>query len=55
MRNLTTEQKSWIKEKEARAKELSSQPGTMSLIESTSYLSETTKERCYYLVNNYME
>ena len=38
-----------------RAKELSSQPGTMSLIESTSYLSETTKERCYYLVNNYME
>lgn len=55
MRNLTTEQKSWIKQKEARAKELSSQPGTMSLIESTSYLSETTKERCYYLVNNYME
>lgn len=55
MRNLTTEQKSWIKQKEARAKELSSQPGTISLIESASYLAETTKERCYYLVNNYME
>ncbi|WP_455539675.1 lysozyme inhibitor LprI family protein [Terrisporobacter sp.] len=48
MHNLTVEQKFWIKQKEAKA-------NALSIDERINYLVEATKERCYYLVNNYVE
>lgn len=54
---LEQEELNWIKEKESKAKSDSLQykGGTLEGLEYTTSLSNSTKERCYYLVNNYMK
>lgn len=56
IKSLTSNQKSWIKTKEADADFAQEEGGTGSLgleMRADSLL-ESTKERCYYLVYNYM-
>ncbi|NBI08329.1 lysozyme inhibitor LprI family protein [Senegalia massiliensis] len=56
MENLKAEQLKWIKEKEEKAnKEMKKyEGGTFELVSNYVSLYESTKERCYELVNQYM-
>lgn len=56
MKKLQTEQIKWIKQKENTAKKDASsfEGGTFELVAYNSSLYESTKKRCYELVNNYM-
>lgn len=56
MSDLQTQQIKWIQEKEAAANKESEQykGGTFEFVAYNSSLYESTKERCYELVNNYM-
>jgi uncharacterized protein YecT (DUF1311 family) len=56
MKNLQAEQLKWIKEKEAAANEAASEfkGGTFEFVAYNSSLYESTKKRCYELVNKYM-
>lgn len=56
MKTLQTEQIKWIKQKEADANNEASQfkGGTFEFVAFNSSLYESTKKRCYELVNNYM-
>lgn len=56
MSNLKTEQMKWIEQKEAAAKEESSKysGGTFENVANYISLYESTKKRCYELVNEYM-
>lgn len=56
MSDLQTQQIKWIHEKEAAANKESEQykGGTFEFVAYNSSLYESTKERCYELVNNYM-
>lgn len=57
MKELTFLEKQWIKDKESDAEEAMNQyeGGTEGQIEYYSSLLNSTKERCYYLVENYMK
>lgn len=54
---LKTEQIAWINTRDSKAKEESMkfEGGTMEPLAHTSSLAQTTKERCYELINNYMK
>lgn len=54
---LKQEQRQWIKNRDDAAKEASREfeGGTMESLEYISTQAQLTKERCYELVNNYME
>jgi uncharacterized protein YecT (DUF1311 family) len=56
MSDLQTQQIKWIQEKEAAANKESEQykGGTFEFVAYNSSLYESTKKRCYELVNNYM-
>lgn len=57
MARLTEEEKEWIKKKESDAKKVAIEKEGGS-VESFSYITsiiDSIKERCYYLVNNYMK
>jgi uncharacterized protein YecT (DUF1311 family) len=56
MKTLQAEQIKWIKQKEADANKEASQfkGGTFEFVAFNSSLYESTKKRCYELVNNYM-
>lgn len=56
MKSLQAEQLKWIKEKETAAKNSASEynGGTFELVAYNSSLYESTKKRCYELVNKYM-
>ena len=56
MKNLQTEEIKWITQKEDAANNSASQfkGGTFESVAYNSSLSESTKNRCYELVNNYM-
>lgn len=56
MKNLQTEEIKWIEQKENTANKAASQykGGTFELVAYNISLSESTKNRCYELVNNYM-
>lgn len=56
MSDLQTQQIKWIQEKEAAANKESEQykGGTFEFVAYNSSLYESTKERCYELVNNYI-
>lgn len=56
MKNLQTEQIKWIEKKEAAANEEASQykGGTFEFVAYKLSLYESTKEKCYQLVNTYM-
>ncbi|WP_434796350.1 lysozyme inhibitor LprI family protein [Terrisporobacter vanillatitrophus] len=56
MKSLTNSQKSWIKirEEDADLAQEEGGTGTLGLEMRADYLLETTKERCYYLVYDYM-
>lgn len=56
MSDLQTQQIKWIQEKEADANKESEQykGGTFEFVAYNSSLYESTKKRCYELVNNYM-
>ncbi|MDK0709657.1 DUF1311 domain-containing protein [Clostridium perfringens] len=54
MKELQRKQIEWIKYKENNAKEKAADHGSMSSVIYNSVLTDLTKERCYYLVNNYM-
>jgi len=57
MEKLRQEQRKWITLRDETAKEDASQfeGGTMEPLEYTASLANTTKERCYELVENYMK
>lgn len=55
MKELQRKQVEWIKYKEKNAKEKAADHGSMSSVIYNSVLTDLTKERCYYLVNNYMD
>ena len=57
MEKLRQEQRKWITHRDETAKEDASQfeGGTMEPLEYTASLANTTKERCYELVENYMK
>ncbi|MCW9131072.1 DUF1311 domain-containing protein [Bacillus paramycoides] len=54
--SLKTKQIAWIKEKESKVKAIGTDPnnGTMRRIEASEEKYKMTKERCYELVNGYM-
>lgn len=54
--SLKTEQIAWIKEKESQVKTIGSNPmdGSMRRIDAFEAGYNMTKERCYELVNKYM-
>ncbi|UXZ09234.1 DUF1311 domain-containing protein [Clostridium perfringens] len=54
MKELQRKQVEWIKYKKKNAKEKAADHGSMSSVIYNSVLTDLTKERCYYLVNNYM-
>ena len=56
MKNLQTEQIKWIEHKEAEANKEASQykGGTFEFVAYNSSLYNSTKKRCYELVNKYM-
>lgn len=56
MENLQTEEIKWIKQKEDTANKSASQyeGGTFEFVAYNISLYESTKNRCYELVNNYM-
>lgn len=56
MKNLQAEEIKWIEQKEAAANREAAQykGGTFELVAYNISLSESTKKRCYELVNNYM-
>lgn len=56
MKSLQAEEVEWIEQKEAKAKKEASQyeGGTLAPVVYISSLYESTKQRCYDLVNNYM-
>ncbi|MGL5354321.1 MAG: lysozyme inhibitor LprI family protein, partial [Clostridium sp.] len=56
-KKLETEQIQWIKDKEPKAKESAKkfEGGTQYEVEYAMTLGQLTKERCNYLVNNYMK
>jgi uncharacterized protein YecT (DUF1311 family) len=56
MKSLQTEQIKWIEQKEAAAKKEASkyEGGTFEFVANYSSLYESTKKRCYELVNNYI-
>lgn len=55
MASLKKEQRAWIKTRDNKAEEASSGGGTKARLEYTSSLMETTKDRCYELVEDYMK
>ena len=57
MKNLQNEEIQWIKKRDAKAKEASSEMkgGTMEPVLYTGSLAKSTKERCYELVDKYMK
>ena len=57
MSKLEAEETKWIKDKEEKAKEAGKEfeGGTAEGLAYTSSLAETTKNRCYELVNKYMK
>lgn len=57
MKNLQNEEIQWIKKRDAKAKEDSAEMkgGTMEPILYTGSLAQSTKERCYELVDKYMK
>lgn len=56
MTALQKEEAAWIKQKEANAEKSAKkyEGGTLSAVDGTGSLVKDTRERCYYLVNNYM-
>ncbi|WP_297639089.1 lysozyme inhibitor LprI family protein [uncultured Clostridium sp.] len=56
LETLRTKQLAWIKEKDVRQKKIEKEykDGSIILLAVNSELAEMTRERCYYLVNNYM-
>lgn len=57
MKKLNTEEVQWIKEKEAKAKKAASEfeGGTFASVAYSDSLAQTTKARCYELVDKYMK
>lgn len=57
MKNLHNEEIEWISNRDAKAKKASSemQGGTMEPVIYTNSLAESTKDRCYELVEKYMK
>jgi uncharacterized protein YecT (DUF1311 family) len=55
MNALQEKQRKWIKDRDAKVKELASQGGTIARLESNSALTELTRKRCYELVETYMK
>ncbi|MDT8715341.1 DUF1311 domain-containing protein [Clostridium sp. 19966] len=57
MKNLQTEELGWIKDRDAKAKKASAEMagGTMEKVLYEGSLADSTKERCYELVDKYMK
>lgn len=51
---LEEDQAKWKLEQNARDMQISSQSGSEAFLNTAKYLNRSTKERCYYLVKNYL-
>ena len=51
---LEEDQAKWKLEQNARDMQISSQSGSEAFLNTAKYLNRSTRERCYYLVNNYL-
>ena len=51
MKTLAIKEKDWVKEKEATSQDMAAQSNSSASKDSVLYLVNTTKERCYYLID----